>query len=86
MYLLFKGQTIQKLLFDVRDNIFSHGGNNLHTLIDDLFTLLLLSGLYVALSRVRRFSNIGFIVDKESVSEDNTHIYLKNIVYKEIFN
>ena len=61
-----QGQTIDKLLFDVRESVFSHGG------------------LYVALSRVRKFSNIAFILNKENETDDG-YILLKNIVYKEIF-
>jgi len=63
-----QGQTINKLLFDARENIFSHGG------------------LYVALSRVRKFSNIAFVINEESVGTNEDYILLKNIVYKEIFN
>jgi len=61
-----QGQTVQKLLFDARESVFSHGG------------------LYVALSRVRKFSNIGFIVNSENVADDNSFIKLKNIVFQEV--
>lgn len=61
-----QGQTIQRLIFDVREQVFSHGA------------------LYVGLSRVRKFSNIAFVVNRENVSLDESYICLKNIVYKEV--
>lgn len=61
-----QGQTLDKVLFDVRESVFSHGA------------------MYVALSRVRKFSNVAFIINEENVSNDESHILLKNIVYKEI--
>lgn len=60
-----KGQTLNRVLFDVRENVFSHGA------------------LYVALSRVRKFSNIAFLITNEKIAEDGG-ILLKNIVYKDI--
>jgi len=63
-----QGQTVQKLLFDLRESVFSHGG------------------LYVALSRVRKFSNIAFVINAENVNEDENCIMVKNIVFKEVLN
>ena len=61
-----QGQTVQKLLFDLRESVFSHGG------------------LYVALSRVRKFSNIAFVINAENVAEDESCIKVKNIVFEEV--
>ena len=63
-----QGQSVQKLLFDLRESVFSHGG------------------LYVALSRVRKFSNIAFVINAENVNEDENCIMVKNIVFKEVLN
>lgn len=60
-----QGQTLDKVLFDARECVFSHGA------------------LYVCLSRIRKFSNIAFIITEDKITPDNS-ILLKNIVYKEI--
>ena len=42
--------------------------------------------LYVSLSRVRKFNNIAFVVNKADViGPNNEFIKMKNIVYKEVF-
>ena len=40
--------------------------------------------LYVGLSRVRKFSNIAFVANKEGVDESDGSLLLKNIVFEEI--
>jgi len=65
-----QGQTLSRILFDIREPVFCHGA------------------LYVALSRVQLFSNIGFIIHEKDTEYDDvndiTMINVKNIVYKEL--
>lgn len=60
-----QGQTLSRVLFDVREDVFSHGA------------------LYVALSRVQKFSSISLITKKDKVLNDGG-VMLKNIVYREV--
>jgi hypothetical protein len=50
-----QGQTLSRILFDVREPVFCHGA------------------LYVALSRVQLFSNIGFIIHEKDTEYDDVN-------------
>ena len=76
----------------MRESVFTHGGLIISYIIIIIITNTITTitnvyiGLYVGLSRVRKFSNIAFIVNKDDViGPNNKYIKMKNIVYKEVF-
>ena len=73
----------------MRESVFTHGGLIISyiIIINTITTITnLYIGLYVGLSRVRKFNNIAFVVNEDDViGPNNKYIKMKNIVYKEVF-
>ena len=72
----------------MRESVLTHGGLIISYIINSIIiiinTITLITNVYIGLSRVRKFNNTAFVVNKDDVIGPNDE-FMKDIVYKEVF-